>query len=137
MRMQQSAKHRSFAQCIINSMCFLNQNVHKQVNLTWLPTGKKHIEEVQYPLAKHFWTKLNTVNKWLVKSFTTHNARVNMVIVDNVKTQFLVMEPDFIGWNRYRIQSYLNPNKNTVKTLYSVCNFFSIQRNFKWTIEYH
>lgn len=49
-----SAKHRSFAQCIINSMCFLNQNVHKQVNLTWLPTGKKHIEEVQYPLAKHF-----------------------------------------------------------------------------------
>lgn len=73
---------------VINSMCFLNQNVHKQVNLTWLPTSKKTHWRVLIPFSKNiFWTKLNTVYKWLVKSSTTHNARVNMVIVDT-GTQF-------------------------------------------------
>lgn len=50
-------------------------------------------------------------------SWKTHNS-------DSVNTQFLVMEPDFVRSNRNRIQSYSNPNKNTVKTLYSVRSFF-------------
>lgn len=132
MCMQQSAKHHSFAQCIINSMCFLNQNVLKQVNLTWLPTSKKTHWRSLMPFSKNnFLTKLN-IPKWLVKTSTIHKARVNMVIVDSQFWQCqytIVMEPDFVRWNRNRIQFLIQIQK-TLWKLYTVYAYFFHSKKF-------